>query len=66
MSATRAIEYRVIQQILQRRQIQSYRSRVEGLITAIAAVACLGVLATFLPGLLWLPLLGAIVLILGA
>ena len=65
MSTTRAIEYRIIQEILRRRDGGQHKPIVEGLILTISVVACLALLAAFLPGLLWLALLGAFVLILG-
>jgi len=65
MSTTRAIEYRITRQIMRRRDGRHYGGRAEGLITAVSVVAVLGVLAAFVPGLLWAMLLGSVVLILG-
>ena len=65
MSTTRAIEYQITRQILRRRSGRNRRLPVEGLIVAISALACLGVLAAFVPGFVWLLLLGAFMLTLG-
>ena len=65
MSTTRAIEYRITRQILRRRAGRNRRLPVEGLIVAISTLACLGVLAVFVPGFAWLLLVGAFVLTLG-
>jgi len=65
MSTTRAIEYRVTQRLLRRRQGRNYRVPVEAVIIVVSVVACLGVLAAFVPGLLWVMLTGSVVLTLG-
>ena len=64
MSTTRVIEYQITRQIL-RRRARNRRVPVEVLIVAISTLACLGVLAVFVPGFAWLMLLGAFVLTLG-
>ena len=65
MSTTRAIEYQITRQIMRRRAGRNRRMPVEVLIVAISTLACLGVLAAFVPGFAWLLLLGAFVLTLG-
>lgn len=65
MSTTRAIEYHIVRQILRRREGRRNEGRAESLIAAVSVVACLGVLAAFVPGLLWVLLFGSVVLTLG-
>jgi hypothetical protein len=66
MTPTRTIEYRIIRRLQARRSRRSSQISAEGLILAASIVACLGVLAAFVPGLLWVILLGAFVLTLGS
>ena len=66
MTPTQTIEYRITRQLQARRSRRSSQISAEGLILAASIVACLGVLAAFVPGLLWIILLGAFVLTLGS
>jgi hypothetical protein len=65
MSASRSVERRFIRQLLNRRAQPRVRVSVESLITSLSIVACLGLLAVFVPGLLWVLLVGTVVLALG-
>lgn len=64
MSNTRAIENRIARQLIHRRAA-SNPVRARRLITALSIVACLGVLAVVVPGLLWVMLAGSVVVCLG-
>jgi len=67
LSTSRSVEYKIIRQLLGRRSERFNRTvMVERFITSVAIVACLGLLAAFVPGLLWVLLLAALVLTLGA
>ncbi len=64
MTTTRAIEYRIARQLIRRRAAHN-PVRAQRLITAVSFVACLGVLAIVVPGLLWVLLAGSVVVCLG-
>lgn len=66
MSASRSVERRFIRQLLNRRSQPRARVSAESLITTLSIVACLGLLAVFVPGLLWALLVGAVVIALGS
>ena len=66
MTPTRTIEYRITRRLQARRSRRSSQISAEGLILAASIIACLGVLAAFVPGLLWIILLAAFVLTLGS
>ena len=66
MSASRSVERRFIRQLLNRRSQPRTRVSAQSLITSLSMVACLGLFAVFVPGLLWVLLLGAVVLALGS
>lgn len=66
MTPTRAIEYRITRQLQARRSRRVSHFSAEGLILGASIVACLGVLVAFVPGLLWIALLGTCVLALGS
>ena len=66
MSTSRSVERRFIRQLLNRRAQSRVKPSVELLIKSLSIVACLGLLAVFVPSLLWALLLGAVVLALGS
>ena len=65
MNTTRAVESRITQRLLRRRGGRRQRVSAEALIVVVSAVACLGVLAAFVPGLLWVMLAASVALTLG-
>jgi fatty acid desaturase len=66
MSPSQSVERSIIRQLLNRRVQSRVRASVESLITTLSIVACLGLLAAFIPGLFWALLAGAVVLALGS
>ncbi|MFT6276582.1 MAG: adenylosuccinate lyase [Halioglobus sp.] len=66
MSAIHAMEIRISRDLIRRRERRASQSIVERVITAVSALAALGMLALFFPSVFWLLALGAVVLCLGA
>jgi fatty acid desaturase len=66
MSTSRSVERSIIRQLLNRRAQPRVAASAESFITTLSIVACLGLLAVFVPGLLWVLLAGAVVLTLGS
>jgi hypothetical protein len=66
MSAIHAMEIRISRDLIRRRERRASQSIVERVITAVSALAALGMLALFFPSVFWLLALGAVVLSLGA
>ena len=65
MTTTRAVEFRITQRLLRRRGARKQSVSAEALIVVVSVVACLGVLAAFVPGLLWVMLAASVALTLG-
>ena len=65
MTTTRAVEFRITQRLLRRRAVRKQSVSAEALIVVVSVVACLGVLAVFVPGLLWVMLAASVALTLG-
>ncbi|MBT4521941.1 MAG: hypothetical protein HOC23_18235 [Halieaceae bacterium] len=65
MNEAKALEYRIIQQLLRRRERQRSRSAVDRLIVCLTIATCILMVSLYLPELLWVVLAGALILSLG-
>ncbi len=65
MSTQQSTQYHIIRQILRRRDGQGPGTWAKGLIRAVSVAVCLAVLATVIPGLLWVMLAASVLLVLG-
>ncbi len=66
MSTTRTIELRIIRELLCTRGKAKQGLAAQSLIRSVAIAAGLAALAAFVPGLIWILFLGAVVLSLGS